>query len=147
MFHLHLTSSSVVYLQQQQKSANIFYFGFPASAGYSPPLHLFFNCRTYPCILKPNPLFFFSFPLLVCCQQSNFCYEALGTHIPHASHDCHALRYYSGAHGGGVPMPLSASAPTNAWCVILGGWLLWKGNSAALFTAELPTDIELQSPP
>ena len=39
------------------------------------------------------------------------------------------------------------SAPRNAWCVILGGWLLWKGNSAALFTAELPTDIELQSPP
>ena len=82
-----------------------YFFGFPASAGYAPPLNPFFHCPSYPCILKPTPLFSFFFSCwLVCCQQSTFCHEALGTHIPHASHDCHALRYHNGAHGGGVAM-------------------------------------------
>ena len=49
VFHLHLTSSSVVYLQQQQqKSGNIFYFGFPASAGYSPPPESIFSLSHIP---------------------------------------------------------------------------------------------------
>ena len=48
VFHLHLTSSSVVYLQQQQKSGNIFYFGFLASAGYPPPPESIFSLSHIP---------------------------------------------------------------------------------------------------
>ena len=54
--------------------------------------------------------------VLACGQQSTFCHEALGTHIPYASHDCPAPRYHNGAHGGGVPMPPSTLSAEN--CVV-----------------------------
>ena len=117
-----LTSFSVVYLQQQKRAETFFHgpffiLGSPPAPGM-PPLNPIFHCRTYPCILKPTPLFLFLFCffLLVCCQQSTFRHEALGTHTPHASYDCHALRYHSGAHGGSVPMPPSALSAES--CVV-----------------------------
>ena len=117
-----------------------YFFGSPASAGYFAPLsiHFIMVAHTHAFLSQPPSFFFFSPPVLacwcaVCCQQqqSNLCHEALGTHIPHASHDCHALRYHSGAHGGGVPMPPRApSAPRTAfWYCIL----YWVGAAAFSF--------------
>ena len=64
------------------------------------------------------------------CQQTSSCsrHRDLGTHTRRASHDCHALRYHSGADGEGVPMPPSALSAEN--CVSV---LYWVG-AAALFS-------------
>ena len=81
----------------------------------------------------------------MCRQQSTFCHEALGTHIPHASHDCHALRYHNGAHGGGgVPMPPNTLGAEN--CVVCHfGRLLCKFRGA-LTAVVANIHLEWQSP-
>ena len=58
------------------------------------------------------------------CQQTSSCsrHRDLGTHTRRASHNCHALRYHSGAHTVEVfrclPVP---SAPRTAFWYVLGG--------------------------
>ena len=71
------------------------------------------------------------------CQQTSSCsrHRDLGTHTRRASHNCHALRYHSGAHGGGVPMPPSALSAEN--CVVCHfGRLLWKFRGALTAVAD-----------
>ena len=75
---------------------------------------------TYPSILVPSPLLVCSKVIFFGVRAAPAIIKALGTRIPHAPHDCHALRKDDGAHDRGGPMPIGALSVEH--CMVV--WLM-----------------------